>query len=289
MPPPVSLTIIAQDGETLLPRCLSSTTDLVDEIIFVDTGSTDRTREIAAAARDRHGRPARIFDFAWVDDFSAARNQSLRYATGDWIFWMDCDDWLDESNRQKLQQTFAALEDENAVYQMIHASPAAADGGHPAIRAPQDRLFRRLPAIYWEGRVHEQIAASAIRSGAVLRRTDIAIMHDGYDAEEVRQLKVERNLRLLELQNIEQPNHPHTLFYLGMTYGMASRPGEAIPHLEHCLQLLPPTSRFRQRAYLLLADCWRLCGNAAQAEAICREGLTLFPHDAELRRLRGGS
>src|SRR3569623_289631 len=109
MPPLVSLTIIAQDEETLLPRCLSSAADLVDEIIFVDTGSTDRTREIAAAARDRHGRPARVFDFGWVDDFSAARNQSLRYATGDWIFWMDCDDWLDEPNRQKLQQTFAAL------------------------------------------------------------------------------------------------------------------------------------------------------------------------------------
>jgi glycosyltransferase involved in cell wall biosynthesis len=264
----VSLTMIVRDDEASLGRCLASVADLADEIVIVDTGSVDRTREIAAAARDRHGAAARVYDFAWIDDFSAARNESLRHASGDWIFWMDGDDWLDEPNRQALARVFAGL-----------------TGGHPEAAAPQDRLFRNLPAIRWEGRVHEQIALSASRSGAILKRTDIAILHSGYDDERVRRGKVERNLRLLELQNAEQPNNPHTLFYLGMTYAMDERTAEAIPCLRRSLDLLPPRSPFRPRGHLLLADCCRLQGDARRAMVVCENALAVYPDDEGLQQL----
>ncbi|HXT60763.1 MAG TPA: glycosyltransferase family 2 protein [Pirellulales bacterium] len=281
----VSLTMIVRDDEASLARCLASVAELADEIVIVDTGSADRTHEIAAAARDRHGSAARVYDFAWIDDFSAARNESLRHARGDWIFWMDGDDWLDEPNRQALARLFAGLADENAVYQMIHASPPAPDGGHPESAAPQDRLFRNLPAIRWEGRVHEQIALSASRSGAILKRTDIAILHSGYDDDLVRRHKIARNLRLLELQNAEQPNNPHTLFYLGMTYAMAERTVDAIPCLYHSLELLPPRSPFRPRGHLLLADCWRVQGDVRRARVLCQNALAVYPDDEGLRQL----
>lgn len=283
--PRVSLTMIARDEESSLARALASVADLVDEIVLVDTGSQDRTREIAAATCDRHGRPARVFDFAWSDDFSAARNESLRHAAGEWIFWMDGDDWLDEPNRQALGRLLAGLDHENAVYQMIHVSPAAADGGHPATAAPQDRLFRNSPEIRWEGRVHEQIAPSAARSGAILKRTDIAILHSGYDDEVIRRAKVERNLRLLEMQNAEEPDNGHTLFYLGMTYGLAHRPADAAPWLHRALELLPPRSPFRPRSYLMLADCWRLQGDISRATAVCQNALDHYPEDEGLARL----
>src|SRR5262249_33980822 len=101
--PRVSLCMIVRDEEANLPACLASAADLVDEVVVVDTGSTDRTREVAA----RFG--ARVFDFPWVDDFAAARNESLRHATGDWVFWMDADDRLDEDNRGRLRGLFAGL------------------------------------------------------------------------------------------------------------------------------------------------------------------------------------
>src|SRR2546421_7974014 len=108
----VSLCVIVKNEEARLPTCLASAGDLVDEVIVVDTGSGDRTREIAT------GYGARVFDFSWVDDFSAARNESLRRATGDWIFWLDADDQLDEANRRKLRELFARLKKENAAYVM---------------------------------------------------------------------------------------------------------------------------------------------------------------------------
>jgi hypothetical protein len=106
----VSLCMIVKNEEANLPDCLGSVADLVDEVIVVDTGSSDGTKQVA----ERLG--ARVYEFPWVDSFAAARNESLRHATGDWVLWMDADDRLDEHNRQKLLGLFAGLNGENAGY-----------------------------------------------------------------------------------------------------------------------------------------------------------------------------
>src|SRR5207237_8743781 len=107
-----SLTMIVRNEESNLPACLESVRGLFDETVIVDTGSTDRTKEIAL------GFGARVFDFPWIDDFAAARNEALRHATGDWIFWMDADDRLDQANREKLAALLDEVRDENAAYVM---------------------------------------------------------------------------------------------------------------------------------------------------------------------------
>ena len=99
----VSLCLMVRNEEAVLPGCLQSTADLVNEIIVVDTGSTDRTKEIAA----NFG--AKVFDFPWCDDFAAARNECIRHATGEWIFWMDADERIDEANREKLRALFEPI------------------------------------------------------------------------------------------------------------------------------------------------------------------------------------
>ena len=90
--------MIVKNEEANLAACLDPVAGLVDEIIVVDTGSSDRTKEIAAA------HDAVVADFPWCDSFAAARNECLRHATGQWIFWLDADDRLDERNVQKLQR-----------------------------------------------------------------------------------------------------------------------------------------------------------------------------------------
>ena len=95
--------MIVRDEAANLPACLASVHDLVDEMIVVDTGSTDATKELAA----QWG--AKVFDFPWVDDFAAA-NGAIRHATGTWIFWLDADDRLDEpQDRSRLHAALRQL------------------------------------------------------------------------------------------------------------------------------------------------------------------------------------
>ena len=99
----VSLTMIVRDEEKNLPHCLDSVRDVFDEIVVVDTGSKDRTVEIARSFG------ARVFDFVWVDDFAAARNEALSHATGDYVFWLDADDVVEPAEKEKLRALLGSL------------------------------------------------------------------------------------------------------------------------------------------------------------------------------------
>ena len=99
----VSLTMIVRDEQENLPRCLGSVRGLFDEIVVVDTGSKDRTVEIARSFG------ARVFHFTWVDDFAAARNAALQHATGEYAFWIDADDLLEPPERVKLEALLRSL------------------------------------------------------------------------------------------------------------------------------------------------------------------------------------
>jgi glycosyltransferase involved in cell wall biosynthesis len=168
MTSPVSLCLIAKDEEAVLPDCLHPVSGLFQEIIVADTGSTDRTREIAV----QFG--ARVIGFPWCDDFAAARNEALRHATGDWAFWLDADDHLDDANRDKLAALFAGLRDENAAFVMTSRSPSAVPG-EEATDVGHVRLFRNRPDFCWRYRVHEQILPALVGAHTALRWTDIVI------------------------------------------------------------------------------------------------------------------
>src|SRR5262249_41567284 len=146
----VSLCMIVRNEEANLPACLQTAADLVDEIIVVDTGSTDRTKDVAA------GFGARVFDFPWVGSFAAARNESLRHAACPWLFWLDADDRLDDANRARLRALFDGLgEDQTAYVMQCLCLPDPVHGSATTVH--HLRLFRNHPALRWEYRVHEQI------------------------------------------------------------------------------------------------------------------------------------
>src|SRR5262249_36848573 len=130
----VSLCMIVRNEERFLAECLQSVADLVDEIVVIDSGSTDRTKEIAA------GFGAKVIDFTWVDNFAAARNESLRHATGNWIPWLDADERLDAANRERLRRLLAEPRSENVGYIMRQSSRLEA-GPHAVVHVDQVRLF----------------------------------------------------------------------------------------------------------------------------------------------------
>jgi glycosyltransferase involved in cell wall biosynthesis/predicted Zn-dependent protease len=274
----VSLTMIVKNEEKSLAGCLESARGLFDEIVVVDTGSTDRTKEIAS----RFG--ARVFDFPWCDDFSAARNESLKHASGDWVFWLDADDRLDDDNRTRLRNLFDSLKDENVALMMKCVSPGR---GASLVEVDHARLFRRHPEVRWQGRVHEQILAAVERLGGVVRWTDVVIHHLGYRDPEVDRGKNERNVRLLELEHRERPDDPVTLFHLGWTYQLMGRVAEAVPLLRRSLERSHPRSSFLRKIYRQLGRALQQVGQTAAALAVCRQGRARYPDDPELLFLEG--
>jgi glycosyltransferase involved in cell wall biosynthesis/Tfp pilus assembly protein PilF len=271
----VSLCMMVRNEEENLPHCLGPVADLVDEVIVVDTGSTDATREVAK----RFG--AKVIDFPWVDSFAAARNESLRHATGDWIFWLDADDRLDEDNRAKLRDLLIGLGDEHAAYVMqCLCLPDPATGVATAV--DHVRLFRNRPDARWTCRVHEQILPALRASGVVVRWCGVVIRHTGYQDPALRHRKLERDLRLLRLEEAEQPDHPFTLFNLGSVYQELGQTAEAAVLFRRSLERSQPGDSVVRKLHAALAQCLRQLGQVGEALAVCQAGRRHYPDDVEL-------
>lgn len=147
----ISLCMIVKNEADILERCLSSIAKAADEIIVVDTGSADRTKEVAKACH------AMVYDFPWTDDFSEARNFSFSKATMDYCMWMDADDVITEENLQKLLALKASLSPETDMVMAQYAAGYAPDGT-PTFVYYRERLIRNHAGFVWQGPVHECIA-----------------------------------------------------------------------------------------------------------------------------------
>jgi GT2 family glycosyltransferase/glycosyltransferase involved in cell wall biosynthesis/Tfp pilus assembly protein PilF len=205
----LSVCLITKNEENFLAQCLASVRTIASQIIVVDTGSTDRTVEIAR----NHG--AEIQQFAWCDDFSAARNEALKHATGDWILVLDADEELSPEHRQTI------LDEMQSTAAMAYRLPIIDKGREQEGCSYVPRLFRNAPALFFVGRVHEQVFSSLeVRCrewGLENRFGKAALLHHGYTAEVVASReKIARNLRLLELAIQELPGEPNLLMSLGL-------------------------------------------------------------------------
>lgn len=178
----LSLCMIVRDEEKRLDACLRSVFDAVDEIIILDTGSTDGTKEIAVRYTQR------VYDYVWQDDFAAARNASFALASKPFILWLDADDVIDAPEKEKLIALKAELHDGiDAVMMPYHY--AFAPDGTPSLVFDRERIVRRAAGFSFCGMVHEAMAVS----GHILR-ADIAVRHTGEHAESSNR----RNLSIYE-------------------------------------------------------------------------------------------
>jgi glycosyltransferase involved in cell wall biosynthesis len=213
--PLVSATLIVRDEESFLDGCLSSIRDLIDEIVVVDTGSRDRTREIALS----HG--ANVFDYAWRDDFSAARNFALDQAHSDWILYIDADERIRSYDRSALGRE---LNDQNLVACTLRFHQRT---GYTAY--PEYRLFRRDDRIRFEGVMHETVLPSVMRmaenEGRRVGSSDLTIDHLGYDGDQTH--KLQRNLHLLQKELKCDSDRRYLWWHLGTVYRDLGRLADA--------------------------------------------------------------
>lgn len=187
----ISLCMIVKNEGAVLQRCLESAKPIADEIVVIDTGSTDRTKEIARLFTSK------VYDFSWQDDFSAARNESFSKAEMEYCLWLDADDVIPECYRDqwiKLKQSLG--QDENSCVDVVmspyHIAFDPTDG-KPVFSYYRERLLRRNAGFRWIGRVHEAI----VPSGKIVY-TDAAVEHRKEKPHDS-----ERNLRIYRKQLAE--------------------------------------------------------------------------------------
>lgn len=193
----ISLCMIVKNEEDVLERALLSVKDVVDEIIIVDTGSTDTTKAIASQYTNL------VYDFEWCDDFSKARNYSFSKATKDYCMWMDADDVLLEKDQKELMRLKENLSLETSVVMMRYNTAFDKDG-NPTFTYYRERLLRREDHFLWEGFIHEVISPR----GKMIY-SDVAITH-----QKVHPTDSFRNLRIFKQKQEEGILfNPREMFY----------------------------------------------------------------------------
>jgi tetratricopeptide (TPR) repeat protein len=224
----LSLCMIVKDEAENIRACIRSIKRAVDEILIVDTGSTDSTQEIAGALG------AKVFQFPWCDDFAAARNESIRHATGDYIIWLDADDRVDPSELTKIRLLKQILPKKKSKAFFVVVNSQSPVDGESLFR--QLRIFPNIPGAIFEGRVHEQIFHNLRKNGVELVETDIIIKHVGYrDAATIR-MKGERNLHIIVDELRTAPDNPLLHYNAARTLAALGRRAEAVEHMKNVTQ-----------------------------------------------------
>ena len=219
----IALCVIARNEERFIADCIDSARPHVDEVIVVDTGSTDRTREIAR----EHG--ARVESFDWCDDFAAARNAAIDHATSDWIIMLDADERLDPSSGPALRAVIAAAPPgTHSISPVIESRQLdSLSSASTTINVP--RLFPRRPDIRFVGAIHEIVTYLPDPAGTILAAApQLRIIHFGYDVGIYKDRdKDARNIALLEKAIEKNPDDGRMLYFLLQQHYTGGRHAEA--------------------------------------------------------------
>jgi glycosyltransferase involved in cell wall biosynthesis len=229
--PRISLCMIARNEERFLPECLQRAQGAFDELILVDTGSTDRTVVIAESFG------AKVLHRPWDDDFSAPRNAGLQLATGDWVLVLDADEFLTDGAVAKIRQLARS---ETVCGWHLHFTNIFSGG--KTLGVMMVRLFRNLPGIQYENIIHEQISPTLVRIGAKqglsVECSGVEVEHHGYLDEVMDgRGKNERNERLFKKQLARNPDDVYSLYKYGdFLRRVPGRNREARDLLEQCFE-----------------------------------------------------
>ncbi|HIH96178.1 MAG TPA: glycosyltransferase [Thermoplasmata archaeon] len=280
--PTISLCMIVKDEEENLPRCLDSIKDVVDEIIVVDTGSTDKTIEIAKEFG------AKIFHHKWKGDFSAARNVSLESATGDWILWLDADEELVTEDANKLRNL---LYDEKhdaffvTEYNFMEHGTSQAE----VLTSMPLRIFRNKKEYRFKRPIHEQIADSIKEAGGGFAASGIRINHYGYAKEIVfSKEKIKRNIDILLKDLKENPRDSYANFHLGIGYQLLENYDKAISQFQKAFKYLDDMNvEFAPLIPRNLVVCLKAAKRYDEALKVIEDTLMVYPNFTDLEFVRG--
>lgn len=285
--------MIAKNEEACIAECLNSIKDLAKEMVVVDTGSTDRTVEIARQCG------ARIYHFPWNGSFADARNESLRHATGDWILSLDADEAIALQDHNKIQELVQRDDIEGYMllqrnytndatrlrWEPCDASYQESKSFNGFVPCPICRLFRNKPEYQYKYKIHEMVNEAIILHGGVIGLTGIPIHHyKAFKTKEETMQKAGRYLHLLEQQIRDSPHDPKTYYEYGQLLLNLKRPKDALAALLKVAEL----EKFAGNAYskigflgYLLAKAYSQLGRADEAKSWLEKGIAAQPNNKD--------
>lgn len=279
--------MIVRDEEPWIARSLLSVREAVDEMIVVDTGSHDRTMDIA------HDLGAKVLQFPWTESFAEARNYSLRHATGDWLLWMDADEEIALADAPKLREVRSIRNSRLASLETIHFNSAFRPKPHEAYRLSQCRLFRNGEGFHFTGGIHEQLSLSGLHDG---KDSDtpfllpLRLFHYGY-LQSVTSIKSKhgRNLKLLQQSIADEPNpDPWSLYHIAGEYQRIGDYANAFRQVNLAIaaslgqRKLPPSLFYKLKYGCLLA-----AGSFREGWPGIDKATSLYPDYVDLHLYKG--
>lgn len=275
--------MIAKDEEKNIERCIRSAHPLVQEIVVVDTGSTDNTVAVA----ERLG--ARVYTYPWDGSFANARNFAMAKAQSDWLLLLDADEALDESSHKNILAFIGTTALDGAHFRIRNYTGSYSPDAYSLHSAL--RLLRNDKKYRFKGDIHEQIVCEGEEKISNRFTTlDAVVHHYGYLAEIVREKhKRQRNIPILEKQLEQNPADPFTLFNMGNEYLSMHAYQKAMPYYQKALENL--TNRrlaFVPHLYFRIITCYEGLGEHAQALRAVQAGLAEYPGCTDYEFLRAG-
>ena len=274
----LSLCMIVKNEEEMLTDCLASVKDVVDEMLILDTGSTDKTMDIARSFG------ATLHEMVWEDDFAKARNESIRHASCDWILWMDADERLLPESIPALKKLLKSVR--RATLYNIHIQNLKEDG-QTFILSKSHRLFSNHFGLKFTGRIHEQVSPSAKNLGGVEHDSTVMLYHLGYGFSDHRKdLKSRRNLQLLTRLVQEKPDDAYAHLKLGEEYGLAGNQAQALEHFLIAVKKETFNRDMKATLYNVTAEALLKLGEVSEARKYADASLALFPRQSAAAYLR---
>jgi glycosyltransferase involved in cell wall biosynthesis len=274
----LSQCMIVKNEEKNIERALGWAKDIAFEQIVVDTGSTDRTVELA----EKMG--AKVYHFEWINDFAAAKNYAMDLAKGNWIAFLDADEYMPEKDAKELIYILKRIQDDPVASEKCDTVQCTFldldDNGNVSSVTQHQRIFQNRDYLRFEGRIHEVIK---IKHG-IFEAPNIKIIHTGYTRAAYKEInKTERNLALLRKEHEKDPDNPDIMFYLADSLKTAGT-DEALEEAEQLfLKALANKQRVENRLtmqlayYFLIREYMKDESKWEEAFRLCDEAITDLP------------
>lgn len=276
----VAAAILVKNEERCIERCINSVLPAVDEIVVIDTGSTDNTINIV-----RRFPSVKIVEFEWIDDFAAARNAGLKHISSDWVLWIDADEYLNSEDIKSVREIAAIFSQPYEDYiPVLRIGQENIINGRRSINYDMARMFPLNRGLHYWGKVHEQITLKDgnLFDGKFMKKdVKIRVFHDGYEPAIMKdKKKLERNISLLkEMVNEDKENPLWWLFY-GRETLTIGKVDEAIPILKTAEELSNSQIPFGRELelFMLLVKAFMLKKQYDSAIEYCKKALDIDPN-----------